>query len=67
MGDRYRAPGGYTVDVIELTGTPDHRDGQWLRVSRYGVHVADVRTPAELEAWFPLAELEPDGPLARTA
>jgi hypothetical protein len=33
---RYRAPGGWTVQVVELTGTPDRHDGQWLRVCQYG-------------------------------
>ena len=27
MPSRYRAPGGWTVDVITLSGTPDKRDG----------------------------------------
>ncbi len=67
MADRYRAPGGWTVDVIHLSSTPDHRDGEWLRVGLHGVHVADVRTVAELEQWFPLAELEPDSPLVLAA
>jgi hypothetical protein len=67
MADRYRAPGGWAVDVITLSGTPDHRDGEWLRVSFHGFHVADVRTVAELEQWFPLAELEPDGLLVLAA
>jgi hypothetical protein len=39
MSDRYRAPGGWTVQVIELTGTPDHHDGPWIRVSQYGFWV----------------------------
>jgi hypothetical protein len=39
MADRYRAPGGWAVDVIHLSSTPDHRDGEWLRVSFHGVHV----------------------------
>jgi rhodanese-related sulfurtransferase len=58
MPSRYRAPGGWTVDVITLSATPDHRDGEWLRVSFHGVHVADVRTVAELEQWFSLETLE---------
>lgn len=58
MADRYRAPGGWTVDVIHLSSTTDHRDGEWLRVSLHGSHVADVRT---------VAELEPDGPLVLVA
>jgi hypothetical protein len=60
MADRYRAPGGWTVEVIHLSGTPDNRDGEWLRVCRHGYHVADVRIIAELERWFPLAGLERD-------
>jgi hypothetical protein len=58
--DRYHAPGGWTVEVVHLTGTPDHRDGEWLRVRHHGFCVSDVRSVAELEQWFPLAELEPD-------
>jgi len=61
MADRYHPPGGWTVDVIHLSSTPDHRDGEWLRVSLHGSHVADVRSVAELEQWFPVAGLEPDG------
>jgi hypothetical protein len=67
MADRYRPPGGWTVDVIHLSSTPDHRHGAWLRVSLHGSHVADVRTVAKLAQWFPLAELEPDGPLSLAA
>jgi hypothetical protein len=48
------------VEVVRLTGT-DGRDGEWLRVCQHGWWTADVRTVAELERWFPLAELEPDG------
>jgi hypothetical protein len=58
MVDRYRAPGGWSVQVIHLTATSDNRDGEWLRVSYCGVWVADVRSPGELEQWFPLASLE---------
>lgn len=60
VADCYRASGGWTVQVIELAATPTGRDGLWLRVSQYGFWVADVRTPGELEQWFPLAQLEPD-------
>lgn len=58
MVDRYRAPGGWSVQVIHLTATSGNRDGEWLRVSYCGVWVADVRSPGELEQWFPLASLE---------
>jgi hypothetical protein len=39
MADRYRAPGGWTVEVIHLSGTPDRRDGAWIRVRQHGFHV----------------------------
>jgi hypothetical protein len=61
MPDRYRAPGGWTVQVIHLTATSGNRDGEWLRVALHGWWVADVRTVAELARWIDLAELEPDG------
>jgi hypothetical protein len=61
MADRWRAPGGWTVEIVHLSGTPDNRDGEWLRVSQHRFWTADVRTVDELEQWFALAELEPDG------
>jgi len=48
-GDRYRAAGGWTVEVICLAGTPDRHDGEWIRVRNCGFHVADVRRFADLE------------------
>jgi hypothetical protein len=45
---------------VQLSGTPNHRDGQWLRIKQYGAWTADVRTVAELERWVALADLEPD-------
>jgi hypothetical protein len=60
MADRYRAPGGWTVEVVRLSGTPDKCDGEWIRIRQHGFHVADVRSIAELEQWFPLASLEQD-------
>lgn len=62
---RYRAPGGWTVEVIRSEGTNGNRDGEWLRVSQYGSWVADIRTPAELTQWFSLGDLEPDELSAR--
>jgi len=68
MGERWRtADGCWQVEVIGLALTPDRHDGQWLKVSQHGCFVALVRAVAELEQWFPLAELEPDGPLALAA
>jgi hypothetical protein len=60
MADRYRAPGGWTVEVVHLTGTPDHHDGEWFRVSQYGAWTADVRTVGELAQYIELADLEPE-------
>jgi hypothetical protein len=46
---RYMTGDGTTVvEVIRLTAAGNGRDGEWLRVSRHGTHVADVRTVAEL-------------------
>ena len=60
MADRYRTADGWSVEVVNLTGTPDRHDGQWLRICYCNYWVADVRSIAELEQWFPLADLEPD-------
>lgn len=61
MADRYRTMSGWTVDVVERSGTPNNCDGQQLRIRYHGFYVADVRTVAELEQYFPLTDLEPDG------
>ena len=60
MADNYRTATGWSVEVVERSGTPDHGDGQQLRVRYHGFYVADVRTVAELEQYFPLADLELD-------
>jgi hypothetical protein len=59
MTDRYRTADGWSVEVVRLSGTPDHHDGDWLRVCYFGSYVADVRTPEELTRYFPLSDLEP--------
>jgi hypothetical protein len=60
MTERWRA-GDWTVQVVHLSVTPNHGDGEWHRVSSCGWWVADVRSVAELAQWLPLADLEPDG------
>ena len=51
--------GAFTVEPIERTGSGyPERDGSWLRVNYHGWFIGEVRTPAELTQWFPLAELE---------
>jgi hypothetical protein len=49
--------GEWVIDVICLTVTGTGRDGDWLRISRWGVHVADVRTVAELAEYADLGRL----------
>jgi hypothetical protein len=39
MAERYRTADGWGVEVVPLTGTPDHHDGEWLRVSYFGYHI----------------------------
>jgi hypothetical protein len=34
MAERYRAPGGWSVEVIHLSAPSDKRDGEWLRSLR---------------------------------
>ena len=42
---RLRSPDGrWTIDVIRLSLTSDHRDGEWLRVSCDGYFIAECRT-----------------------
>ena len=49
---KYKTKDGYSVEVVQLA------TGDWLRVRHHGFHVADVRTIAELESYFPLSDLE---------
>lgn len=37
MADRWRAPGGWTVEIVGLVGTPDHHDGEWYRICQHGL------------------------------
>jgi hypothetical protein len=60
MGDRYCTADGWAVEVVELSATPDRNDGERLKVTYCGFFVALVRTVAELEQWFPLADLQPE-------
>jgi hypothetical protein len=60
MGDRYRTPDGWVVEVIELSATPDRNDGERFKVTYYGFFVALVSTVAELEQWLALSDLEPE-------
>lgn len=46
------------MEIVRLTGTPNNRDGEWIRVRQYGFYVADLRSVAELECYVALAELE---------
>ena len=46
-------------EIVRLSLTPNNCDGELFRVRHCG-HVADVRAIAELERYFPLAELNTD-------
>jgi hypothetical protein len=57
--DRWRTRDGeWTVETVTLAGTPDNRDGSWLRVRRLGYYVADVRDAAGMACYIDLRELE---------
>jgi hypothetical protein len=60
MAGRWRASGGWAVEIVHLSVTPNHHDGEWLRVSYCGRWVADVRSVAELAQSLEVADLEPD-------
>src|SRR5258708_6334227 len=51
MADRYRTPGGWTVEVVQLAA------GKRLRIRHYGYYIADVRNADELAHWIPADEL----------
>jgi hypothetical protein len=56
---RVRSPDvEWIIDVIRLTLTGTHRDGEWLRVRRWGMHFADLRTVEQLAEVVDLATLE---------
>jgi hypothetical protein len=62
---RYRTETGWSVSIVQLTGTPNHHDGAWIRLTHHGFFVADVRSPEALEGFVSLAELEEALRLAR--
>jgi hypothetical protein len=49
--DRYRTPGGWTVEVVPLPA------GDRLRIRHHGFYVADVPNADDLARWIPAAEL----------
>jgi hypothetical protein len=56
---RVRSPDGeWVIDVINLTLTCNHHDGEWFRVARWGWHIADLRTVEQLAQLLDLATLE---------
>jgi hypothetical protein len=50
--------GRWRVDIIELSNTADHRDGQRFRIAHDGYYLAECRTVGELAEYVDLAELE---------
>jgi len=56
---RFRSiDGEWVVDVIRLSLTGDHRDGECFRLTRHGFFVAEARTIGELRQHVDPAELE---------
>jgi hypothetical protein len=51
VGDRYRTPGGWTVEVVQLP------TGDRLRIRHHGFYVADVLSVDDLARWIPAVEL----------
>ena len=52
MGDRYRTPDGWTVEVVELAA------GDRLRIRHHGFYAStDVANVDDLARWIPAAEL----------
>lgn len=35
----YCTQDGWSVEAVQLTGTPDHHDGTWLRIKHCGFYV----------------------------
>jgi hypothetical protein len=50
--------GRYTVEMVRLTLTGRHEDGDWIRLNEWGYHVVDVRAPEDLAAYVDLVDLE---------
>ena len=50
--------GHWRVDLIRLSDTGTNRDGEWIRITRRGYFVAEVRTVEELARYVDPAELE---------
>jgi hypothetical protein len=58
MAGRWRTQdGSWSVEVVTLSDTPDHHDGQWIRIRRWGYYIADVRSPDDLAQYVALGEL----------
>jgi hypothetical protein len=56
---RWRTSDGrYAVEVVRLSLTGRHHDGDFIRVTEYGCHLADVCTPQELAEFVDLADLD---------
>jgi hypothetical protein len=51
MGERYRTPDGWTVEVVQLEA------GERLCIRHHGFYIADVRSADDLARWIPAAEL----------
>lgn len=50
--------GRWRVDIIRLSNTADHRDGERFRIARDGYFITEARNVAELRAYLDPSELE---------
>jgi hypothetical protein len=50
MADRYRTKDGWSVEIVQPACTPDHHDGEWLRIKYFGYHV-QLATCATSPSW----------------
>jgi hypothetical protein len=51
VGDCYRTPGSWPVEVVQVAA------GDRLRIRHHGFYVADVANVDDLARWIPAAEL----------
>jgi len=65
MAAHYKTEDGWSVEVVNLTCTPNKHDGEWIRVRHFGWYVADLRSVEALESYVALTELEEALRLAR--
>lgn len=49
--------GCWSVEIVNLSCTPDKHDGEWIRVRHYGFTITDVRRVEALAEYVDLRDL----------